>query len=560
MARSPLTAALILLAVLALAAAAVDGWPEWQRLNRISGSRAVPGEAVGSTRFARALGELGLLHPVPRGRRPDAPAASLGPIPARAGSTPDQLSLGRPGGRHLLRSYALDGYELAERAPVVSLLVPPDELEQMERTTFVRGRESERRAFVGFFDDGVLGAGSGAGVRIHGGATRHRRSWLGYRLTARRGYGAPTFSPTPFPGQPDFEPKRLVLRPNRGRDRHHHMWHFSSPLAMDIARRIGVPTPRSRPVGLFINGRYEGVYELSDYLGPDFVEARFGIRDMILVRTKRNRYERHRSKVKEGPEEPYLEFSDWVRTAPKSSPPEEAGERVDLDNLYRWLIAVTFLDVRDTFQGALIRDLAAADGRWFWIAWDIEISFGLPQYPHQDGWRENSIDGLLESRRPDERRFLFPWLMESAEQRRRFLQMAVEALNHRVDADFLDERLAFYRDQAELFDLEDRVFLDELTDYLRNRPAAYRQHLRETLDAGTPRRLRVTGPPGSRLEIDGYATELPWQGEYFDGMTARLVARPGDALSIDGAPRIVGEDPVTITLLADRQVTLVPGG
>ncbi len=574
MARSPLTAAGVLLAALAVAAALLERDPRWQRLREVARARSVPGAAVGSTRFARALGSLGLLHAIPRGRRPDTPAASLGPIPARRGSTPDQLALGRPRGNHLLTSYRLDGAELAKRAPVVSLLMPPDDLKEIQSATFLRGRESERAAYVGFFENGGLTLGNGAGVRIHGGRSRDRRSWLSYRLTARRRHGAPTFSPAPFPGTPGLrpelpgaqrphsrqpDPKRLVLRANRGVDRHGHMWHFSSPVAMDIARRVGVPTPRSRPVALYLNGGYEGVYELSDYLGRELIEARYGIEELVLVRTKRNRHEGDRTRVREGPEQPYEELLERIRNLENGLSQDRAGDWVDLENLYRWVVSVSFLDTRDAFQGALVRDLANPSARWFWIAWDLEISFGVSRNLPQS-WRQNSLAYMFRTNRRDPRRWLFQWLMKSAEQRRRFATLAVDALNHRIDADFLEQRLDFYRGQAELFGLEDRVFLDELADYLRNRPGAYREHLGSSFELGPSHRVRVTGPPGSWLEIDGYATELPWQGEYFDGMTVRLAGPPGTVLSINGAPRALEGNPLEIAVRAGQQVALLPAG
>ena len=171
---------------------------------RIARSRSVPGAAIEATRLARALGSLELLHPIPRGRQPDAPVASLGPIPARSGSTPDQLALHRPGGGHLLTAYGLRGAELSERVPVVSLLVPRVDLDEIHSVAFLRGRQSERAAYLGLFEGGELLLSTGVGVRIHGGMTRTRSSWLSYRLTARRSYGKPTFSQTVFPENARF--------------------------------------------------------------------------------------------------------------------------------------------------------------------------------------------------------------------------------------------------------------------------------------------------------------------------------------------------------------------
>ena len=558
MPRSPLTAAGVLLAVLAILVLVAENRPSWQRLRKISGSKSVPGEAVSSTRFGRALGELGLLHPVPRGRRPDAPAQSLGPIPARRGSTPDQLTLVRMRRRHLRASYKLRQLpqELAETVPIVSVLVPDEQLDEIHSVPFLRGRESERAAFVGIFEKGELVVGQGAGVRIHGGASRGRKSWRGYRLSARRSYGHPVFSPAPFLQARQQPIKELVLRANRGWDRHGHPWFFSSPLAMDLARRIGVETPRSRPVLFMLNGSYEGVYELTEYLGRGFVEIRYGLDDFALVRTKQNKYESG-SKVKHGPEQPYEELLEYARRFSRGDTRDRAGDRVSLESLYRWVVAVTFVDTRDQFQGALVRDLADPGARWFWIAWDLELSFGVSLLPTQQPWRADSLAIMLKTGRVDPRRWLFQGLMRSPEQRRRFVELAVEALNHRMTTAFLEERLAFYREQARLFGLEDQTFLDELTDYLHNRPTAYRQHLRTAFDQPPSRQVRITGPPKSQLEIDGFPTELPWRGEYFDGMIMRLAAAPGTRLSIDGDPRTIGAAPLEIALRADLEIELL---
>jgi hypothetical protein len=441
--------------------------------------------------------------------------------------------------------------------PVISLLVPSTDLDEIHSTTFIRGRQSERAAYVGFFEAGELTVSTGAGVRIHGGRSRERQSWRSYRLTARRRYGEPIFSPAPFPDEPEPSPKRLVLRANRGFDTHNHMWFFSSPLAMDIARQAGAETPRSRPVLFLLNGRNEGVYELSDYLGPDLIRDRYGIEELILVRTKQNTYEAGRSMVKTGPEEPYEDLRQRARFLLATPQPAGVGEWIDLGNLYRWVTAVTFLATSDVFQGALVRDLADPSARWFWIAWDLEISFGLPQKPYQRGWRDLSLQRLLTTDRPDVRRILFSALMNSPEERRRFVALAVETLNHRIHPSFLEGRIAHYRDQAELFGIEDRSFLDEMADYLVNRPAAYRQQLRDSFGLGAARRVRVTGPPGSRLEIDDYATRLPWEGEYFDGMTIRLTPPPGVTLSVDGAPPSGERGPLEIELHNDHEITLL---
>lgn len=555
MLRSPLTAAGLLLVALVVAAVTFERGERWRRLRSIAGSRSVPGEAVGSTRFGRALGELDLLHAVPRGRRHDAPATALGPIPAEGGSIPDQLTLRRPSGRRVRTAYWLKDVPAAERAPTLSLLVPDADLKRMHDAPFLRGRESEHAAYMGFFDRGELVVGGGTGVRIHGGGSRENRAFRNYRLTARRRYGASSFSPAPFRKDPDTAASQLVLRLNRGRDRRGRLWFFMSPLALDVVRQVGAPAPRSRPVLFVLNGRAQGVYELCDYIGPGFVEARFGLRDFILVRTKLNRNEGDRSRVKEGPEEPYLEFRQRV-TSLEDEAAERADEWVDLDNLYRWLIAVTFLDTLDVYQGALVRDLSEPSARWFWIAWDLDISFGLPHLPIQDSWRTNSLASRLRKPRRDGRRHLFQWLMKSPEQRRRFVELAAEVLNHRLDRGFLSERIAYYRGQAALFAIEDLRFLDEMEEYLLNRSRAYRRHLQEVLDSRPLRSVQVDGPPGTRVEIDGYPEELPWSGEYFDGMSVRLKAPTGVSLSVNGTPPPPGPELLELKVTEDLVIAL----
>ncbi|HVS15730.1 MAG TPA: CotH kinase family protein, partial [Thermoanaerobaculia bacterium] len=489
--------------------------------------QAVVGSSFGSGDTLRlALQEMGLIHPIPHAFRPSPEPVAL---TRRAAEAPERrrhqrfYSLAPLRREQLASALGIDPDWLAGEATLAALLVDPDELEELFANPRQRGDDWERLGFLALVEGGELLFSSHVGVRLHGGSSRSMRELGSFRIYFRERHGLDRVPMELFAGRRGPPPDRLVIRFDGGVDRYGHWRQFTNPLALDLARELGLPAPYTRPVALFLNGELAGVKSLTEWLHLDYLRSRFGHDRFTLVRTKAGAHVQGLRTLGDRPA--YEELRRWVRRAPRLEL-EEAAARVDLDNLARWFLLVTFCATGDAFQGPLVREEAPV-GRWFWIPWDLDQSFGYPREPGD--WQSDTIGSIL---RNGELRgtLLRRLLKEDPRFRRHLLTVAAEALNHRWTPAVLAERAEAYARYGEIYRLE--AFDPEpLRRFLAHRPQAMRELLGRHLEAGPPRRLVLSGPPGTAATVDGHPVRLPWEGWYWDGMEVELAGPAGAGLS-----------------------------
>ena len=124
-----------------------------------------------------------------------------------------------------------------------------------------------------------------AGVRIHGGDSR-QRPHHSLRLYFDDRYGA-----SGFPAEllaPDLPGAlgRVVLNRDNGRDRTGQRWLFLEAINYDVARRLGVRAPYTRPVALTVDDEPPRIVVLTEQLGPEALRRWLGHDDFEWMRVK----------------------------------------------------------------------------------------------------------------------------------------------------------------------------------------------------------------------------------------------------------------------------------
>jgi hypothetical protein len=439
--------------------------------------RSVSSRAFGAGgALRRALLRMDMIHPNPP--ETEAVDPSGFELDASAASRPVTYALERLPRDRVAGALRIHPRWLERDVAVVSLLMRPSELSELVANRQARGRASERRGYLGYVENGEHLFGSYVGVRLHGGWSRGAPvESLSYRIYLRKSHGYDRFQVPLIPGREEDFPSELVIRNDGQQAPDGEIWYFRSPICYDIARRIGCPAPHTRPALLFINGVPMGLRALTEFLQRDYLRARFGIEEPTLVRTKRGPWDTV-DRVREGDREAYDRFVrqardprigiDWVRA------------NVDVDNLYRWFLAVLFCSTDDPFQGTLVRDEGIEGARWFWIAWDMDGSF-VSRRLLEAPWQSNEFSRLTTSRDP--RSSLLRRLLADPGERRTFLELANDALDHGLTDEFLEERWRHYRDIAEAYGVEDetRVSLAKTRLFLRQRKEVLREQLARRL-------------------------------------------------------------------------------
>jgi hypothetical protein len=432
-------------------------------------------------RTIRFLSELGVLHPQPEDR---AIPEDRRVLRAKRRARPDDASLGalfffgvESTPRRRLPSSRLPDEVLSAPAPLLSVHLAPHDLAWLERHRLARGRAAERAAFVSYFEGGRLRFASGAGIRAHGGRSRTGSEHTSHRLYLRGEYGERALPARHLFGEQGAA-RRLVVHNDIRHDVHGRAWRFANPLAYDIARRIGALAPRTRPVRYYVNGESRGVFVLTEYLDEAYLESRFGHDRFLFLRTK--------SDPGAGGRDPDLEdeyeaFRAWARRVDPTM--QAVAERVDLENLTRWLLSILFCGTTDAYQGPLLLDRTERGARWFWINWDMDHSFMSATGPGAvPAWEEDILAMVLEGPVRDPRAALLRRLLRhDAAYRAYFLELYEEVSTRLLTPEFLAERLDHYAALAGELGLEETGFLAPMAEFLARRPAALSAEIRRHL-------------------------------------------------------------------------------
>lgn len=139
---------------------------------------------------------------------------------------------------------------------------------------YQRGVEWERPIHIEFYaNSNNVGFRQYAGIRTHGGNGR-RHPQKGLRLYARSEYGSSHFNYPVFEDRPMNAYKRLVLKAFAS------SWSQTGVedyLTAKIASNLDVEQVAMRPVILYINGEYWGLYYLQERTDERYLAANFGL-------------------------------------------------------------------------------------------------------------------------------------------------------------------------------------------------------------------------------------------------------------------------------------------
>jgi len=240
---------------------------------------------------------------------------------------------------------------------------------------YMRGIEWERPAHAEFYEsDGNIGFTQALGLRTRGSNSR-RLPQKGLKLYARSEYGDSWIHYPVFPDQNLFAYKRLVLKP------------FSSSwsqagiedyLAHQMARELEIDRLSSRPVVLYLNGEYWGVYILQESGDEDYLELHHGV-DSRSVDIIGNWW----GEVEYGTADEFNALYDFMAGSDFSDDEsyQAATELIDIQNYIDYQLFEIFIANYDWPANNMKCWKERKPGsRWRWIFFDGDAGFQDPDF------------------------------------------------------------------------------------------------------------------------------------------------------------------------------------
>ena len=261
---------------------------------------------------------------------------------------------------------------------------------------FQHGREWERLANVEFYEPmGNRGINQQCGLRTHGNRARAYPQ-KGLKIYAREEYGKKRFKHQFFDTTPIASFKHLVIKP------YSTLWPFSGVqdyVCNRMALDLSLDAPNSRPVRLYLNGEYWGLYFLQEKMDERYLEDHYGVdTEHCNIIANWHRDPEH------GDSTNFVHMMEWLENADLSVAEnyDYLCGLIDVDNFVDYAVLETFIGNMD-WPANNMRCWQEGDGKWRWIFYDGDAAlcnedfavFDNASYMGSEGWPSSTKASLL---------------------------------------------------------------------------------------------------------------------------------------------------------------------
>ena len=461
----------------------------------------------------------------------------------------------------LIREDALDGPVLTisllmddtdYENPVISLVAEPDAL--FGSTGIISSNNStiEVPAALEYIENGISLFRGGAGIQLH--APRHAQPYS-LDIYARSRYDK-SWLEYPFFGDraPD-EFKRLILR-NSGNDNVNKAstnTHFRDPLIQTLGKQSNrhPMISESKPVNLFLNGSYHGLFNLREREDRYYIESHTGeTENFDFIELEFGYYANLH--IIEGSYLPWMELLSFADTTGDLSLDADFSiveQAVDLENFTDYWITEVFVGNYDWLSNN-VKFWKPEHGKWQWMYWDTDHGLGL-DYSQYGAVEWNTLAwSLTFSDRAWSNGYhniLIRNLLKNTAYKehfiKRFTQLLSTSFKYETTLPALDSMKSLYRNDMNfhaerwgrsMTNWENACTIVE--DYLRRRPDTVLTHIRDFFGLQEPVQLsiRVEPPGAGKVSFSGLEiSKDPVQGKFFPGMDYELISSPIPGFSLD---------------------------
>ena len=216
------------------------------------------------------------------------------------------------------------------------------------------------------------------GLRVKGGSTR-TNSQKSFNIYMRDKYGPEKLMYRLFDDGPESY-SSFTLR-NGGNDSMYLK--FKDAWIQDMVKGMDFTTQLSRPVLVYINGEYWGIYTLQEKYCEEYFRDHFDCDDVIMIKE---------SEVDIGNDEDITLYNELMNYADADLADPETWERfkqiIDIDSMADYFATEVYIGNCDLFMDANFalwrsrekEDEGYKDGRWRFVLYDTEYSSSLYGY------------------------------------------------------------------------------------------------------------------------------------------------------------------------------------
>ena len=387
---------------------------------------------------------------------------------------------------------------------VISITGNPDDFFSFDRGIYVKGccadslppykranfwKGWERRINIEFYESsGELGFNQRVGVRIFGGFSKGL-PMKSLAIISRKKYEKKTIKYPIFPNKEIKKYKSFVLR-NSGSDFNNTQ--FRDALLTNLIEPLDVGIQAYRPAVVFINGSYWGIHNVREKINEYYLKSNAGANpDSVDIM-------KHRNDLLAGKRDHYLKMKKYINKTDFKDTAEilHLNTLMEIDNFINYNITEVYVGNRDAGGNIRFWRPQTPEGRWRWILFDTDISFGISgktsykrntlnkmTIKHNEAWPDpawstliirnllenDSIKNLYINRFADHLNTLF----------------SAKTVNFKIDSiqNMLKEEMPYHLKKWRSSNIERwGRNVQKMKDYASNRPYYVRLHLMDRFD------------------------------------------------------------------------------
>ncbi|MBR1376580.1 MAG: CotH kinase family protein [Bacilli bacterium] len=271
------------------------------------------------------------------------------------------------------------------------------------------------------------------GLQLFGGSTRALPK-QSFSLKFKKMYGEGELHYQVFDNRDNSVYNTLVLRSG---SQDYNVSMMRDPVLTSIMEDTSVDVQAMRPVILYINGSYWGIYFLDEKVDEDFISAHYNVGEegTNIVRVDGN--------VSVGSGASYEELLTYMKTHNMASSEayEYVKERIDIDNLIEFWIAETYLTNNDIINCRVFSNPNIDGGKWNFIFYDLDFAMYYPSVNYYNIMNDPSGMGSMQIRSD-----LTLNLFKNSEFRNRFVEKLSEMLKNEWSEENVISKIDEYYD------------------------------------------------------------------------------------------------------------------
>ncbi len=443
--------------------------------------------------------------------------------------------------------------------PVVSIGVDPAWLYNKEIGIVTHYEEHwVRKASIEYLIKGKSAFEANVGLKISGNNTRDLPQ-KSFAVLFRKRFGPKALHYPLFDDKPWIKKIRSFTLRNGG------TYWGRSLISEGVSHRIlmkqmDIDAQAYQPAILFLNGTYQGIYNIRERMNEDYIRANHHLKGKIDLIEHDETYDT----IKAGNIDAWYALLDQMRTKDTSQKSiyEAIAAQLDLDEIINHAVAESFFGNSSIQHNVKHWRLRKEGAKWRALLWDLDRGFDQPTDPVLGYLMDESSTNIpfnaLIRNSEFQNRFLSCYFTHLAttfrpERMARFIDNAAEAIAPEVPRHFRKWPEDYDSNSVSLQTWREEIA--RLHRFAAKRSKIVADKLRLTFNLKGMPKLHISKSEGGYIKVEGVPLEKEFTGSYFDGARLTLEALPNKGCRFMKWSNGEKKRRRTVMLQHDRNVT-----